>query len=176
MTPSISPSRGGGKLFFVLAHNMRSLHNVGSIFRTAECFGASKIYLTGYTGTPPHPKIAKTALGAEKLVAWEYKKSAAAIIKALHRTHPALQVLGLENNLPKRLQKKIIKLNAYRPRFPLLLILGHETTGIPKSLLQYCVQFIEIPMAGLKESLNVSVAFGAAAYQISHAQSAVITI
>lgn len=161
-----SKLKSSGQGFFVLAHNIRSLHNVGAIFRTAECFGVAKLYLSGYTGTPPAPKIAKTALGAEKLVAWEYKKSPAALIKALRQAHSNLQILGLENNLPKALHKQAIKLNKFNPKFPILLILGSERSGIPKSLLKYCDKLLEIPMLGKKESLNLAVAFGVAAYQI----------
>ena len=155
--------------FFLIAHNIRSLLNVGSIFRTADAFGVDKIFLTGYTGRPDHPihrdKITKTALGAENFVPWEYNRSAARQIKDLRLKYPEITIVGLENNVgadiirPKSLDK-------FRPKFPLALILGEEVGGINKPLLKLCDQLIEIPMLGKKESLNVSVAFGIAAYKI----------
>lgn len=157
------------KEFFVIAHNIRSLYNVGSIFRTADAFAADKIYLTGYTGTPENinhkKKIGKVALGAESFLKWEYAKSPTALIKSLKSTHPKLQVIGLENNV------KAKSIYRFQPKFPLALILGEETKGISKNLLKLCNQIIEIPMYGKKESLNVSVAFGIAAFVITEKKS-----
>ncbi len=155
------------KSIHVIAHNIRSLQNVGSIFRTADCFGIHKIFLTGYTGTPPDPKIAKTALGAENTVAWEHNKSAVRVIKKLQKEYPQLQIVGLENNLPKNLQRKKVLVQNFALKSPIVLILGHETTGIPKNILAICDAFMEIPQYGEKESLNVSVAFGIAAYALA---------
>ncbi len=155
-----------GREFFVIAHNIRSLLNVGSIFRTADAFGITKIFLTGYTGTPQNPfhkiKINKVALGAEGWVPWEHSDSAQAVIRVLKRQKVA--IVGLENNIavgpkPKTLTK-------FKPKFPLALILGEETGGIDRALLKLCDELVEIPMLGKKESLNVSVAFGIAAYGI----------
>jgi tRNA G18 (ribose-2'-O)-methylase SpoU len=134
------------KDFFVIAHNIRSLYNVGSIFRTADAFGATKIYLTGYTGAPQNPvqqkRIAKSALGAEKWMPWEYKKSAARLIKDLKLKK--VNIIALENNV------KALSLSKFKP----------------KPILKLCDKTLEIPMLGKKESLNVSVAFGIAAYKI----------
>jgi len=155
------------KEFFVIAHNIRSLYNVGSIFRTADAFGVSKIYLTGYTGTPASPvhkkKIGKVALGAEEWVDWEHSKSAQAVIRILKKQK--FTIVGLENNLAA--DQKLIPLDKFKPKFPLALILGEEVSGINKALIKSCDQLVEIPMRGKKESLNVSVAFGIAAYKIS---------
>ncbi len=156
--PKSNPQRE----FFVIAHNIRSLYNVGSIFRTADAFGVTKIYLTGYTGAPQNPiqqkRIAKSALGAENWVPWEYKKSAAKLIKSLRQNK--VSIVALENNV------KAIILSKFKPKFPLALVLGEEVRGIPKPILKLCNSTIEIPMYGKKESLNVSVAFGIAAYKI----------
>lgn len=149
--------------FSVIAHNIRSLHNVGAIFRTADSLGVSKAYLTGYTGTPPDPRLAKVALGAENFVPWEYSKSAIRLIKKLKKENPKLVIVGLENNLPGR---KIYELAKYKPKFPMVLVVGEETKGIPKKVLELCDELVEIPMKGEKESLNVSVAFGIAAYTL----------
>lgn len=151
------------KEFFVIVNNVRSLHNVGSIFRTADAFGVSKIYLTGYTGSPTNPvhknKIAKTALGAETWVNWEYVKSAVRLIKKLKKD--GVRIVALENNI------KTTPIYKFKPRFPLALVLGEEVKGIAKPILNLCDAAIEIPMVGKKESLNVSVAFGIAAYKLT---------
>lgn len=151
------------KPFFVIAHNIRSILNVGSIFRTADAFGVTKLFLTGYTGTPKHPKLAKTALGAEDFVAWEHSASAKRVISKLRKENPGIIILALENNVKGR---KPVALAKYKLKFPVALVLGEETKGIPKPLLKECDRLLEIPMHGQKESLNVSVAFGIAAYAI----------
>src|SRR5579872_2992275 len=91
------------KEFYVIAHNIRSLLNVGSIFRTADAFGVTKIFLTGYTGTPANfvhkNKISKVALGAENFVPWEYNKSAVRMVKVLRSKYPNIAIIGLENNV-----------------------------------------------------------------------------
>ena len=153
----------GEKQFFVIVHNVRSRYNVGSIFRTADSLGVSKLYLTGYTPAPPHEKITKVALGAENFVPWEKHTSPLRLISRLKKEHPKLFVVGLENNIRS---KKLISLKNFKPKFPLVLIIGEETKGIPKKLLNLCNKVVEIPMQGQKESLNVSVAFGIAAYKI----------
>jgi 23S rRNA (guanosine2251-2'-O)-methyltransferase len=150
------------KEFYVIAHNIRSLYNVGSIFRTADALGIAGIYLTGYTGNPDdynnQKQIAKVALGAEKFVPWEYYKSASRLIKKLKTE--GINIVALENNVTSTPLKK------FKPEFPLALVLGEETKGIPKPILKLCDKIVEIPMKGKKESLNVSVAFGIAAYAI----------
>jgi tRNA G18 (ribose-2'-O)-methylase SpoU len=152
------------KEFIVVAHNIRSLYNVGSIFRTADGFGVSKIYLTGYTGTPANPlhkiRIQKSALGAEIFVNWEYCKSPQAVLRILKKKK--FNIIGLENNVGKPLN-----ITKFKPKFPLVLILGEETGGINKSLIKLCDRLVEIPMLGKKESLNVSVAFGITAHHIA---------
>jgi tRNA G18 (ribose-2'-O)-methylase SpoU len=143
---------------------------VGSIFRTADAFGVSKIYLTGYTPTPENPnhkiKISKTALGAEDFVPWEYSKSAVKIIKKLKAEK--INIIALENNIPVGAGfSRPQTMNKFKPKFPLALILGEEVEGVDKRILKLCDKIVEIPMQGKKESLNVSVAFGVAAYAIS---------
>jgi len=149
--------------FLVIAHNIRSLFNVGSIFRSGDAFGVSKVYLTGYTPTPENEnhrlKISKTALGAESFVVWEHTKSATRLIKNLKKQ--GIIIVALENNT------KSISINKFKPKTPLALLLGEEVGGINKKLLALADKVVEIPMLGKKESLNVSVAFGVAAYVIS---------
>ncbi|PIR96528.1 MAG: RNA methyltransferase [Candidatus Doudnabacteria bacterium CG10_big_fil_rev_8_21_14_0_10_42_18] len=157
------------KSFYVIAHNIRSLHNVGSIFRTADAFGIEKIFLTGYTPTPKlekhRLKINKVALGAEKFVEWEYQKSAARLIKKLQKKKTA--ILALENNASSAIDISSGQARTIFKNDRVALVLGEERKGINKKLLALCDMIVEIPMKGEKESLNVSVAFGVAAYEIS---------
>lgn len=151
------------KEFYVIAHNIRSLYNVGSIFRTADAFGVTKIYLTGYTGTPGNEfhrlRMAKSALGAEKWIPWEQAKSAVSLIKRLKSE--GVKIIGLEKT---KTSKNIRK---FKAKFPLALVLGEEVRGVSPAMLKLCDSIVEIPMQGKKESLNVSVAFGIAAFQIN---------
>lgn len=144
----------------LIAHNIRSLHNVGAIFRTADSFGVTKIYLTGYTGVPPDPKITKVALGADEFVPWEKVKNLGSLLKKLRSQK--IRIAVLENNV----KYKTISLPKYQAKFPLALILGEETKGNTKQILDLADDILEIPMHGQKESLNVSVACGVALYQI----------
>lgn len=142
----------------VLLHNVRSTHNVGSIFRTSEAAGVKKIYLSGYTPTPTdrfgrvRKDIAKTALGAEKMVPWERIASPAKIIKKLITEGWA--IVGVEQDA------RAIDYRKYKVRKPALFIFGNEARGISKPVRGACDTLIEIPMRGRKESLNVSVAAG----------------
>lgn len=155
----------------VIAHNIRSTHNIGSIFRTAEGFGVSKIILSGYSPYPvtkndtrlPHiankltAQIHKTALGAETMVPFEYQE-----IPDLDTLHLAgFTVLGLEQDARSSV------LPDYNAPDKTALLLGEEVHGIEKDLLDKCDDIIEIPMRGQKESFNVSVATGIALYALS---------
>src|SRR3989344_4022687 len=142
----------------LLLHNIRSTHNTGSIFRTADAVGVSKIYLSGYTPAPIdrfgrlRKDIAKVSLGAEKVVVWESIKNVFDLIKKMKKDK--VKMIGLEQD--KRsvdyIEAKIAKRN--------LLIIGSEVGGIEKEILSLCDEIAEIPMRGEKESLNVSVATG----------------
>ena len=151
------------KELYVIAHNIRSLHNVGSIFRAADGFGVTKLYLTGYTGAPEGKnaeKIHKVALGAEEFVEWEHTRSLVRLITKLRKQ--GLRIVALENNK----DYKITSLNKYKPKFPMALILGEEVRGHTKKILDLCDDIVDFPMQGQKESLNVSVACGIALYAL----------
>lgn len=149
---------------FVLLHNIRSSHNVGSIFRTADAGGVEKIFISGYTPNPIdkfgriNKEIAKTALGGELSVAWEYSKNPMSTINKLKKS--GVKIIGLEQN-KKSVDYKKVKINKSS-----LIILGNEVTGVSKSLLKKCDEIVEIKMAGEKESLNVAVAFGIALFRM----------
>ncbi|MEK7218257.1 MAG: RNA methyltransferase [Patescibacteria group bacterium] len=141
-----------------LAHNVRSLWNVGSFFRTCDAFGVEKIYLTGYTGTPPRKEITKTALGAEEFVPWESSKDPLPILRALKEE--GWYLLALE------IMPDAEDLSSVKVPEKICLIVGHELTGVPPEILSLCDQVAKIPMLGKKESLNVAVAAGIALHTL----------
>ena len=144
--------------FCAVLHHIRSLYNVGSIFRTADGVGLEKLWLCGITGTPPDPKISKTALGAELKVPWEYVAGGEKCLKRLRAL--GYQIVFLEQ------MKESIPHHEFIPSGNVCLVLGNELCGIEDNLMDYCDSAIEIEMAGMKNSLNVTVAFGIAAYHI----------
>jgi len=148
----------GKKEVFVICDNIRSLENVGSIFRTADALGVTKIFLCGISGTPPNRKISKTALGAEKVVPFEYKKQTGRLIDYLKRGK--ILTVALEQD------KKAILYTKFKPKFPLALVIGNEVKGVSKKVLKSVDKVVYLPMYGKKESLNVSVAFGIIGYYI----------
>lgn len=159
-------SNGAKKDFYVICDNIRSLENIGSIFRTSDALGVSKMFLCGICGQPPHHKISKTALGAEKTIPWEYTKQTSRLIDKLKKE--GIQIIALEQDPPaRRAGKKVVEYTKFKPKFPVVLMVGNEVKGIPKNVLKKCDKIIELPMAGKKESLNVSVAFGVAGYEIN---------
>jgi 23S rRNA (guanosine2251-2'-O)-methyltransferase len=147
-----------GADFYVICDNIRSLENIGSIFRTSDALGVAKIFLCGISGKPPHHKISKTALGAEKTIPFEYFKQTGRLIDKLKRDN--INIVALEQD------RKAIPYNKLKPQFPLALIVGNEVKGISKKILKKADKIIFLPMSGQKESLNVSVAFGVAGYNI----------
>ena len=140
-------------------NNIRSLYNVGSIFRTADGAGLEKLWLCGITGIPPSNQISKTALGAEKSVPWEYGATARQCIERLKSE--GWQIVLLEQT------PQSIPYAEFQIREKVCLVVGNEISGVADDLLPLCDQAIEIPMSGLKISLNVTVAFGIAAYHIA---------
>lgn len=146
---------------YVVCHNIRSLHNVGSIFRTADAAAVTRLYLCGYTGHPPRKEISKVALGAERTVPWEHQAQTWKLLKRLKSW--GVQIVALENNL----DVPSIDLFHFHPQFPLALLLGNEVGGLSPALLNRADQIVHIPMYGRKESLNVAVAFGVAIYELN---------
>lgn len=147
--------------FTVVLNNIRSLYNVGSIFRTADGVGIEKLWLCGITGFPPSGMISKTALGAENSVPWEYRKDAREVILSLKAQ--GYQIVMLEQ------AHQSIPYQEFDPQTPVCLVLGNEIVGVEEDLLPECDVAIEIEMAGkIKNSLNVGVAFGVVAYHFKN--------
>lgn len=150
------------KEIYLILQNIRSLFNIGSIFRSADAFGVNKIYLCGYSGFPVEKqmaKIAKTALGAEKTVPFEHHWQTATLIKKLKKHK--VQIIALELN------KKAIPLQKFKPKYPLAIVVGNEVVGVTKNILKQANDIVYIPMQGTKESLNVAIASSIFLYDIS---------
>lgn len=144
----------------LLVHNVRSLWNVGSFFRTCDAFEVEQLILTGYTAIPPRKEIAKTAIGADKTIPWIHEKDPMAALR--RAKDEGFSVLSLERNATSE------PLSAYVPRGDILLIAGNELTGVPDEVLKESDKVLEIPMLGKKESLNVAVAAGIALHHLRH--------
>lgn len=145
--------------FYVICDNIRSLENIGSIFRTADALNVNEIFLCGICGRPPHQKISKSALGAEKWIDWEYCGLIWKLIEKLKKEN--VFVVALEQT------KNSLNYNKFKPKFPLALVVGNEIKGVSPAVLKRVDKIISLPMFGKKESLNVAVAFGIAAYEIN---------
>jgi len=130
------------------------MHNLGSIFRTADCFGIEKMFLCGITAQPPHREIHKTALGAENTVPWEYSADTLSLCKSLKEK--GVKLIGIEQTDNSRVLDKF----EFNPHEASALILGNEVHGIQQEVLDLCDECLEIPQFGTKHSFNVSVCTG----------------
>ena len=154
----------------VILHDIRSLHNVGSIFRTADAAGIKKIYLGGITPGPIDQfgkyrlPLTKVSLGAEKYVAWEKVKSTVVLIDKLKKN--GYKIFAVEQSKKSIPYYKLPKSYILNSKF--CLVLGNEIKGLPQSILKRADKILEIPMKGRKESLNVAVAFGIIAFHLTN--------
>lgn len=158
----------------ILLPDIRSAYNVGSIFRSADCFGVQKIYLSATTPRPtdrfgrstagPQKEIAKTALGAEKVIVWEYiEKTIDVIKKAKKECFIIVAVEQSKQSIHLNTFKKICKTENIQK---ILCIMGNEVEGVSGDIIKLCDHILEIPMKGKKESLNVSVCAGVVMYEL----------
>lgn len=155
--------------FVVILHNIRSAYNVGACFRTADGAGVKKIFLTGYTLepwykdraflSPAQKMLAKTALGAEENVLWEKRGGVGKLLRELKEE--GFEIVALEQS------DESMDYRDYKPKQKTVLLVGNEVRGVDKKILKQCDKIIEIPMQGKKNSLNASVAFGVASFEIA---------
>lgn len=144
----------------ILLDNVRSMYNVGSVFRTSDAFLIYEVILCGITGKPPHPEISKTALGADESVRWRYEENALEVVKrmkgegwiicVLEQAHGSI---SLQNFTPSPTQKY-------------LLVAGNEVEGVNQDIVDIADIILEIPQHGVKHSLNISVSVGIALWQL----------
>jgi tRNA G18 (ribose-2'-O)-methylase SpoU len=144
---------------YVILNSIRSSYNVGSIFRTSDGAMIEKLFLCGYTPFPPNKEVLKTALGSTESVNWEYSKDPKEIIMKLKSQGIKICALELTDS-------SINHYDLSADSFPICLLVGNEITGVPNELLELCDFSIEIPQYGIKQSLNVAVAYGIAVYEL----------
>ncbi len=146
--------------FIIVVDNVRSMHNVGSIFRTSDAFLVEKIFLCGITPTPPHREIQKTALGATESVDWEYAESTIEVVKQLK--NEGWSVFALEQTTNSEM---LDKLNIGKDK-KIAIVLGNEVDGVEQEVIDLCDKTVEIPQFGTKHSFNVSVSCGIILWQL----------
>jgi len=157
--PSLKKLQSINRLpIFALIENIRSMHNVGSIFRTSDAVRLSQLYLTGYTAKPPRKEIDKTALGATDSVPWSYSNDPLPVINDLRKD--GVSIVAVEHTTDS------ISYAKAEYQFPVCVLMGNEVDGVSEKLVKASDLTIEIPMLGLKQSLNVSVAYGIIIYHI----------
>jgi 23S rRNA (guanosine2251-2'-O)-methyltransferase len=144
----------------VVLQDVRSLYNVGSIFRSCDAFRVSRVVLTGYTPTPPRKEISKTALGADETVPWSYYSDPIEAVRDLRANGVTVLAVELAHN-----SRGVSDVS--QKDFPLALVLGNEVTGVYPEVLSECEGALEIPMYGVKHSLNVAVAAGIAMFAVT---------
>ncbi len=144
-----------------LVDNVRSLYNVGSIFRTADGARIQQLFLCGYTPHPPRREIEKTALGATATVPWEYHRDPLVPLRRLKES--GVRVVVLEQT-----DASIPYYDVQKTEFPLCIVAGNEITGVSREIVELADGAIDIPMYGMKQSLNVAVAFGIAVFGLLH--------
>lgn len=158
---SVEEFKGSEKIpLVVILDNIRSMHNVGSVFRTADAFLLKAIYLCGYTPQPPHRDIHKTALGATETVDWKYFSEASAAVQGLR--DEGYSIFAIEQ-VEKSIPLHQFKTGEYEK---LAVVFGNEVTGVGDQVLKLCDGCIEIPQFGMKHSLNISVAAGIVLWEL----------
>lgn len=157
MTLLTSP---GAHPIYIVLENVRSLFNVGALFRSADGVCASGVYLTGFTGQPPRKEISRVALGAEDTVPWLYERDTVAVIQML-RQH-GVHIIALEQT------SRSVNYTAFSYRLPVAVVVGHEVEGVRPETVAACDGAVHLPMRGQKASLNVSVAGGIMLYHLLH--------
>lgn len=144
----------------IIADNVRSMHNVGSIFRTSDAFLVEKIYLCGITPTPPHREIQKTALGATESVDWQYAENTLEVVNQLKKEGWTILALEQTTNSVMLDELKVEKGEK------IAIVLGNEVEGVNQEVINLCHKAVEIPQFGTKHSFNVSVSCGIMLWQV----------
>jgi tRNA G18 (ribose-2'-O)-methylase SpoU len=157
--PTLDELRGKKRFpMYALVEDIRSLHNVGSIFRTSDAVRLGELYLAGYTPRPPRKEIDKTALGATNSVPWQHQRDSVQMAREIKQA--GIKLVALEHT------SNSIPYHEFNYPFPVCLVLGNEVEGVSPELIAEVDAAVEIPQFGLKQSLNVSVAYGVVIYHI----------
>ena len=144
---------------FIICDNVLDTYNIGAIFRLADACAVKKVYLCGETETPPNTRIKKASINTWQWVEWEYAETALEAIKKLKMKNPKIKIVAIEQH------KKSISLYKFKPNFPLALVVGNESFGVRKQVLEIVDSVVEVPMYGVNFSLNVMVCLGIVLYK-----------
>lgn len=145
---------------YIILDNVLDTYNIGSIFRLADAVNAKKIYLCGGSATPPNHRIKKASINTMEIVEWSYTETAAGVINDLRLKINDLQVVAVEQS------KKSIPYDKFDYKLPIALVVGHESDGVSKEVLDLCDGVVELPMLGINISLNVMVSLGIVLYKL----------
>ncbi|MBI2026163.1 MAG: TrmH family RNA methyltransferase [Candidatus Levybacteria bacterium] len=145
---------------YIIVDNVLDTYNVGAIFRLADATAAEEVILCGETETPPHTRIKKASINTTQWVKWEYKETALDAIKSLRKEVPNIYIVSVE------LDKRAVLFNRVEYKFPVALVVGHESNGVSKEVLNASDLIVQLPMFGVNKSLNVMVSLGIVLYQV----------
>ncbi|MCL5798389.1 MAG: TrmH family RNA methyltransferase [Patescibacteria group bacterium] len=145
---------------YIILDNVLDTYNIGSIFRLADAVAAKKVFLCGDTESPPNPRIKKASINTWKWVEWEYVPTAVEAISKLKDQIPKVKIIAVEQ------YDKSTPLSKFKPEFPIAVIVGNETYGVSKEVLEKVDQVVELPMYGVNKSLNVMVTCAIVLYKI----------
>jgi 23S rRNA (guanosine2251-2'-O)-methyltransferase len=145
---------------YIILDNVLDTYNIGSVFRLADAAAVRKIYLCGGSETPPNHRIKKASINTTEVVPWEYSESTEELIKDLKSSIPNLQVVAIEQS------ENSVSYTGFNYKLPIALVVGHETHGVSRRVLDLCDAVVEIPMYGLNISLNVMVSLAIVLYKV----------
>lgn len=144
---------------YIILDNVLDTYNIGAIFRLADAVGAAKVIICGESETPPHTRIKKASINTTEWVEWEYFENAKKAIDSLRSSVDGIQIVSVE------LDAKAVPYDTFEYKFPLALVVGHESDGVSKEVLEASDAIVEIPMWGVNKSLNVMVSLGIVLFQ-----------
>ncbi|KKR80174.1 MAG: tRNA/rRNA methyltransferase [Candidatus Daviesbacteria bacterium GW2011_GWA1_41_61] len=156
----IRPSKLRKNEIYIILDNVLDTYNIGSIFRLADAVAAKKIYLCGGTETPPNPRIKKASINTTEWVDWEYKETAVEVIEDLRGKVKEIQIIAIEQS------DKSVRYDKFEYKYPLALVVGHESEGVSKEVLEMVDAVVELPMFGVNISLNVMVSLAIVLYEV----------
>ncbi len=145
---------------YIILDNVLDTYNIGAIFRLADAVAAEKVIICGESETPPHTRIKKASINTTEWVAWEYRETAKDAIDHLRLTIDNLQVIAIEQD------SRSVRYDKFDYKFPIALVVGHETTGVSPEVLKVADAIVELPMFGVNKSLNVMVSLGIVLYEV----------
>lgn len=156
----LNEQRATSNEIYIILDNVLDTYNIGSIFRLADGVGAKKIFLCGQTATPPNPRIKKASINTTEWVEWEYFETTVGAIEEIKKKEPKIQIIAIEQS------PKSIQYNKFEYKLPIALIVGHESYGVSKEVLEMVDGVVELPMFGVNISLNVMVSLAIVLYRV----------